>query len=387
MPRLRVFVSSTCYDLQILRSELRPFIVGMGYEPVMSDYSDLLYDPRSHTHESCLKEVPGCDVVLLIIGSRFGGEAVPSAFDHIDFNKLSSESINFEVLGNNGGLSITQLEVLKAVEQGLPVYAFVDQSVYNDHHLYERNKHNKDVIDKIDFPSIQKKDTAIYIFEFINFLRKRGRNNSLQEFSRLDDIKNHLTSQWSQLFQKLLFESKTKAKEERRYRDFSERIEELKAVVLASIATPDLMKTAKGAIQYRRLIDFLTALSLSTDFISTSTVTWTNTLSTVGITKISLIPDITLPGLYRSVMIFSDSTFAICRFSPEMITQLSVDWAQFILLEHSVRQAIANALLENTARGPIHLIKRYNIPYDQYVSERKAKEDKEEEDPTADVPF
>jgi len=387
MPRLRVFVSSTCYDLQVLRSELRPFIIGMGYEPVMSDYSDLLYDPRSHTHDSCLKEVPGCDVVLLIIGSRFGGEAVPSALDHLDFNKVSSESNSFELLANKGGLSITQLEVLKAVEQNIPVYAFVEQSVYNDHHLYERNKHNADIIDKIDFPSIQNKDTAKYIFEFINFLRKRGRNNSLTEFSRLDDIKNHLTSQWSQFFQKLLYESKTRAREERRYRDFSERIEELKTVVLASIATPDLMKTAKGAIQYRRLIDFITALSRDTSFIATSTETWKEILANCDVVDLFCPTETDHIGMYRSVILFKDGTFARCRFSPDMIEQFGDEWTQFTMLERGIRQAIADALLENNVRGLSPFVRRYSMTYEQYIREKQAKANQEDEDSAAGVPF
>lgn len=52
MSALRVFISSTCYDLGIARESLRKFIVSLGYEPVMSDYSDVLYDPRIHTHTS-----------------------------------------------------------------------------------------------------------------------------------------------------------------------------------------------------------------------------------------------------------------------------------------------------------------------------------------------
>lgn len=35
MAELRVFVSSTCYDLSLLRSQLRTFIKNMGYEPIM----------------------------------------------------------------------------------------------------------------------------------------------------------------------------------------------------------------------------------------------------------------------------------------------------------------------------------------------------------------
>lgn len=218
MARLRVFISSTCYDLDILRGEIRPFISGLGYEPVMSEYSDVLYDPRSHTHDSCLKDVPSCDMVVLIVGARFGGTAVPSALDQMDFSHLEKLSTKSGILESKEKLSITQLEVLKAVEAAVPVYAFVDERVLHDHHVYEKNKDKKEVIDQIEFPSIQKRETAKYIFEFINFLSHRTTNNHVLPYSRLEDIRAQLTSQWSQLFQRLLVEGRTRAQESRRYR-------------------------------------------------------------------------------------------------------------------------------------------------------------------------
>ncbi|NIJ82131.1 hypothetical protein FHT10_003288 [Xanthomonas arboricola] len=101
----------------------------------MSDYADVLYDPRSHTHDSCLKEVPGCDMVVLIIGSRFGGTAVPSALTLIDFDKVAGASTKSQIAESKERLSITQLEVLKAVEAGVPIYTFIDERVLHDHHL------------------------------------------------------------------------------------------------------------------------------------------------------------------------------------------------------------------------------------------------------------
>lgn len=260
MARLRVFVSSTRYDLGIVRSELRPFISAAGYEPVMSEYSEVLFDPRMHTHDSCVKDVSGCDVVVLIIGSRFGGTVVPTALASVDFEEVTKLSTSQATLLTKEKLSITQLEVIKAVESSVPVYAFVDERVLHDHLVYERNKDKPTIIEQMEFPSIQKKETAKYIFEFINFLTHRLSGNSVIGFSRLDEIRNHLTSQWSQLFQRLLAESRTRTIEARRYRDFSERIDDLKAVVLASLATPGLRDTAKGAVQYRHLIDFVSGL-------------------------------------------------------------------------------------------------------------------------------
>lgn len=287
MAKLRIFVSSTCYDLGVVRSELRPFINSLGYEPVMSEYSDILYDPRSHTHDSCIKEVPNCDMVVLIIGSRFGGTGIPSVLENFDFDFLRSLSTKPEFLDNKDKLSITQLEILKAAEQSIPIYAFVDEKVLHDHHVYEKNKNKAAVMDEIEFPSIQKRESAKYIFEFINFLTHRTHNNSITPFARLEDIKGNLVSQWSQLFQRLLSENRNRAIESKRYLDFSERIDDLKAVIMASIATPNLRDTARGAIQYRHLISFLSSLhSPRLNELLLSNFSWDDLLSELDIVDV-----------------------------------------------------------------------------------------------------
>lgn len=373
MARLRVFVSSTCYDLDVLRSELRPFISGMGYEPVMSDYSDVLYDPRSHTHDSCLKEVPGCDMVILIIGSRFGGLAVPGAFAQLDFAALEQLSTRPGVLETKERLSITQLEVLKAVEQSIPVYAFVDDKVMHDHHVYERNKDKPDIIDQIEFPSIQKRETAKYIFEFINFLTHRVTNNSITSFTRLEEIRLHLLSQWSQLLQRLLMESRTRTKDVGRYRDFSERLEDLKAVVMASLATPDLRETAKGAIQFRSLIRFVSGLRfVDNRELLLSSGTWDQLLQAARIVEVKAADEDERAPFANLYLILDDRTFYSCRYPLRFIDDMRLDWASFQKIEHHSREAIVDALLEDREARRMSMLRYYDKNIDEYMASRSS---------------
>lgn len=371
MAKLRIFVSSTCYDLDILRSELRPFISNMGYEPVMSDYSDVLYDPRSHTHDSCLKEVPGCDMVILIIGSRFGGVAIPAAFAQIDFPALEKQSTKSGVLELKEKLSITQLEVLKAIEQSIPVYAFVDEKVMHDHHVYERNKDKPAVIEEIEFPSIQKRETAKYIFEFINFLSHRVKDNSITPFSRLEEIRHHLSSQWSLLFQRLLLESRTQTNELRRYRDFSESLEDLKAVVMASLATPDLRETAKGAIQFRSLIRFISGLRfVDNRELLISDITWDEMLLKARIVEFRSNDQEDRRFGSPLYIVLDDKTFYRCRYPSRFIDDMRLDWANFNKLEHHAREAIVDALLEDRDARRMSLLSYVEQNIDEYINAR-----------------
>jgi len=204
MPSLKIFISSTCYDLSNIRDALRNFILGLGYEPVMSDYGDVLYDPRLHTHTSCIDEVKNCDMLILLIGGRFGGNAISEAVSVMDFEKIR-ETINTEAVLDDKKLSITHLEVLKAIEHGLPVYTFIKEDVLNDHKIYEKNK-NKSFISEITFPSIEKQETAKYIFEFINIVRLKKFGNNIFPFKKENDIEEVLKKQWSSYFQRLIKE-------------------------------------------------------------------------------------------------------------------------------------------------------------------------------------
>lgn len=336
----------------------------------MSDYADILFDPRAHTHDSCLKEVPSCDMVLLIIGARFGGTAVPAALAAIDFAPMLQASGKLEFLQSKDKMSVTQLEVLKAVEQGIPVYAFVDDKVLHDHHVYERNKEKKDLIEQIDFPSIQKKESAKYIFEFINFLSHRTTNNGVTPFARLEEIRLHLLSQWSQMFQRLLHESRTKTREAKRYADFSERIDDLKALVLASVATPGLRDTAKGALEFRHLIAFMSGLKVRDQrSLLLSSLSWQDVMKAAGIVQVR--GDDTRREFRHEVFLEKeDGTFYRVRAPRRAIADFANDWASFVQLDSKVREAIVDALLsERDVRSP-WLVRHFSQNLAEYLAER-----------------
>jgi hypothetical protein len=312
-------------------------------------------------------------MLIVVIGSRFGGMAVPSASLNVDMAFIQKLSTKTALLDAKDKLSITQLEVLKAVEQSVPVYAFVDANVLHDHHVYEKNKDKKEVIENIEFPSIQRRDTAKYIFEFINFLSHRVTNNSITAFSRLEDIREHLTGQWSQLFQRLLAESKTRTREEIRYRDFSDRIEDLKAVVLASLATPGLRDTAKGAIQFRRLISFFSSFrNVNARQLLLSNNGWEQTLRDAHIADIRSSAE---ENTRETQLVLDDGTFYRVRYPVRIFDDFRIDWNNFLEVEPNVREAIVEALLDDKDMRrmmPMMFYVKQNI--DEYLAERQSRD-------------
>jgi hypothetical protein len=181
----RVFVSSTCYDLGEIRDGLVSFINSYSYEPILSERGDIFYHPDLHTHESCVKEMENCQLFILVIGGRFGGQYVA------DRKK-----------------SVVNAEYRAARECGIPVYCFVKSQVLEDHRLYEKNKEKKTIVKEINFPSIEQQEYAQDIFEFINEVKNSPVNNGVFEFDYGRDIQEILRKQWAGMMYDFLLKRK-----------------------------------------------------------------------------------------------------------------------------------------------------------------------------------
>lgn len=369
MALLKVFVSSTCYDLNIVRTQLRAYLQTLGHEPVMSDYNDVLFDPRSHTHESCIKEISNADVVILIIGSRFGGTAIPKASNSLDIENLKTVSKGNKILDTPDKFSITQLEIFKAIESNIPIFTFIDSRVLHDHLFYEKNK-DKGILDTLEFPSIEKKDAAIYIFEFINFLRLRSKNNSVVEFSKLADIEDYLRKQWSALFQRLLFEQRILKSEARRMEAFSEELKDIKSLILSSINTSQAKEVGRGVLKYRRIIEFL----YTTNFTGISQllmedISWDELLKKLDIYEIKVV-EVSNRFRPQVFLVKNDGTFYEARFALSIIQTLAIDWGNFRVLLPTVKQEVISAIIENTIPSVFGPLRYKNMQFDDYIKDK-----------------
>lgn len=118
--RLRVFISSTCYDLRDLRAELRQFLEANGMSVALSEDPDspFIVDPYEDSIESCLKNLTASDVVVCIIDRRYGGV------------------IN---IGDHSGLSATHAEIRSARDSKVPVFFFVRNYALLDYEQLRKN--------------------------------------------------------------------------------------------------------------------------------------------------------------------------------------------------------------------------------------------------------
>lgn len=116
MAKPRVFISSTFYDLKQIRADLERFILEVGYEPVQHERGQVPYGSQEKLESYCYKEINQVDIVVNIVGGRFG-------------------SVSFEEAN-----SISQMELKTALKLNKQSYIFVDASVMAEYRMYLSNK-------------------------------------------------------------------------------------------------------------------------------------------------------------------------------------------------------------------------------------------------------
>jgi hypothetical protein len=180
MAKPKIFVSSTYYDLRQVRTDLERFIREQGYEPILNEQGSIAYGKEDKLEEYCYKEINNVDILVSIIGGRYGTES-----------KLEKNSIS-------------QMELKTAFELNKQVYIFIEKGVYNEYNFYLKNKENETT--NYTFAD------NIKIHQFIEFVESLPNNNTIQGFETSIDIINFLKEQWAGLFQRFLQEQ-TRIKE------------------------------------------------------------------------------------------------------------------------------------------------------------------------------
>jgi hypothetical protein len=204
----RIFVSSTCYDLQEIRFQLRQFILEFGYEPVMSEFDDIFYNYELHAQDSCLEEISKCQLFTLVVGNNYGSI----------YHKEKDD--------NTSPDSVTLKEFRKALETDIYKHVFINKFVDYDYKNYKRaldkillkhfREHNIND-DKIESTKLTIKksfdetypfpyDSYKYVFYFLDIIHELKEGNSYNTFESFGDIKESLKKQWAGF----MYESLTK---------------------------------------------------------------------------------------------------------------------------------------------------------------------------------
>lgn len=180
MAKPRVFISSTFYDLRQIRVELDKFIEGLGYEPVRNEEGDIPYGKDEALQAYCYKEIANIDVLVSIIGSRYGSAGI--------------------IKEKEQEYSVSQLELKTALKEDKQVFVFIDKNVFTEYETYILNKNNENVIYKyVD---------NVNIYKFSRKIKALPHNNNIKGFETAEDITSYLREQFAGLFKQFMLDNK-----------------------------------------------------------------------------------------------------------------------------------------------------------------------------------
>ncbi|MDL2274277.1 DUF4062 domain-containing protein [Oscillospiraceae bacterium OttesenSCG-928-G22] len=136
-----IFISSTCYDLRQIRTDIKQFVeTQLGYEAILSESSSFPLDPNKSTVDNCVRIVQErADIFVLIIGGRYGSQL-------------------------DNGKSVTNLEYIHAAAKGIPIYVFIEKGVLSSLKIWKDNP-SGNFSSVVDSPKL---------FEFVDSLHSSG---------------------------------------------------------------------------------------------------------------------------------------------------------------------------------------------------------------------
>ena len=182
MAKPKVFVSSTYYDLRHNRGVLEAFITQYGYDAILFEKGSIFFRHDQILEQSCLAEVEACDILILVIGGRYG------SLSKMDEERRSENPDKFfeEIR------SITRAEYEKARDRGIPIFIFVEDGVLSEYRTFLENR------DSTTIKYAHVDDRRIYAM--LNDIYVQRTNNFVRGFSTHEDILDWLREQWAGLF-------------------------------------------------------------------------------------------------------------------------------------------------------------------------------------------
>ena len=168
-----VFISSTVSDLRHIRDTVRDTIKSLYLIPVMSDYGEIPYMGDAAAEEFCYQTVKDCQIMVLIIGKRYGTES-----------------------REEPSISVTEKEFRTAQKTVHYLITFLDREVYEAKKIYDAN-----VGMDVKFPGM---DNPPKTFAFIDLVNDASANNGIITFSSASEVDVKLRKQLASLMGRLL---------------------------------------------------------------------------------------------------------------------------------------------------------------------------------------
>lgn len=208
---MRIFLSSTAYDL----SDLRAFTVNLleksGHEVLFHESPTFPARVGLHSHDQCIEAVADSDLVICLIDRRYGGKYAGARIASIPDQRLSvlgatksGKRKKFEVMVPASSLSITWIELITAHEKAIPVVTFARQRTLDEKETRRRNQFLASFM-----PAYAEKNE---LFDFLDWITKQKANNWIAPFHSIVDYEKKLAT-WMRELERTIAAPKDAAEE------------------------------------------------------------------------------------------------------------------------------------------------------------------------------
>jgi len=169
IPR-KVFLSSTCHDLPDERDALYAHLRSHGYDIIDSRGADFRVIPGLHSYDVCKSNIERSDIVVVVIGFRYGGIA-----------QTHSENV-----------SITREEYRHAIALSIPTIVFARREIEEERKVLkdicrEQAKSDAAVFEELKEQTMWR-TRDLKVFEFVEEITYSEKNNWISYYRNIREL-------------------------------------------------------------------------------------------------------------------------------------------------------------------------------------------------------
>lgn len=187
---MKVFISSTAYDLYDFREKIKQIIVDLGHEFIAHESPDFPIRQNLHSHDQCIEAVKDADLVICILDRRYGGKYAGNfltQFQDISLsvsgNTPSGKNKKYQKTILIKDLSITWCELITAQNSNKEIFTFARQKLLDEKNVRRRNQFLK------SFKPFYAEKEELY--DLIDWITKSRINNWITSFDSIVDFEKY----------------------------------------------------------------------------------------------------------------------------------------------------------------------------------------------------
>ncbi|MBU7315380.1 DUF4062 domain-containing protein [Paenibacillus oleatilyticus] len=196
---IKIFISSTSYDLIDLRALVVDRLQKRGHEVLYHESPTFPANLGLHSHDQCIKAIKHCDIVVCLIDRRYGGLYQGKFNFSIEPFKIKSDKVELEITIPAEKLSITWCELIEAYNLKKHVITFARQKTLDEKQTRRKNQ------ELVSFRPAYAQGNEV--FDFIDWITKKQENNWIVPFENIVDFEQKLITWITEVEKSFIFSS------------------------------------------------------------------------------------------------------------------------------------------------------------------------------------